>query len=190
MNAPVKALGAERGRDFERMYAALAPQLRSWVGSHLRPRVRVRLDEEDVVQEVWARAARAWSSYDPRRGTLRRWLERLARRTLLDLLRAERANPVHLEGEQRLADPSGRPEEAHDALALELVRQEILGRFLVELEALPRDDRELVLICGLDGRPTTDAARELAISGAAARKRWLRLRRRLARRTDLSALVD
>lgn len=189
--APEPQPAAAPGSELDRLYAELAPELAAWVQTHLRPSLRARLDLEDVAQEVWARAALAYPRYDARRGTLRRWLERIARRTLIDLLRAARANPTSLEQTLPRYEPSAwRPEEAHEAQATELMRQEILRRFLDELASLPRADRELVLICGVDGRPTTEAARELSISGAAARKRWLRLRQRLARRTDLAALVE
>jgi RNA polymerase sigma-70 factor (ECF subfamily) len=179
------------GSDLERLYAERAPELAAWVATHLRPSVRARLDLEDVAQEIWTRAALAYPRYDARRSTLRTWLERIARRTLIDLLRAARATPLSFEQATPPIEPAARrPEEAHEAQSTELIRQEILRRFLDELATLPRDDRELVLICGVDGRPTTEAARELAISGAAARKRWLRLRQRLALRTDLAALVE
>lgn len=179
------------GRDFERLYEALAPEMLAWVRARLRPSVRARLELEDVSQELWLRAAHDFPRFDPRRSSIRRWMLSIARQALLDLLRAARTSPASLEQTAPDYEPAARrPEEAHEAQATELMRQEILRRFLDELASLPRDDRELVLICGVDGRPTTDAARELAISGAAARKRWLRLRQRLARRTDLAALVE
>jgi len=183
--------GTNPGTNLERLYAELAPVLARWVRAHLHPCLRARLEQEDIAQEVWTRAARAFPRYDPRRESVRRWLERIARRTLLEFLRTARTAPASLEQAAPGYEPSAaRPEEAHEALTAGLVRGEILHRLLAELAALPLEDRELVLICGVDGRPTTEAARELAISDAAARKRWLRLRRRLSQRTDLAALVD
>src|SRR3954452_12154838 len=44
---------------------------------------------EDLTGETFEKAFRAWRRFDPRRGTARAWLSRIARRVALDHFRAE-----------------------------------------------------------------------------------------------------
>jgi DNA-directed RNA polymerase specialized sigma24 family protein len=71
-----------------------------------------------------------------------------------------------------------------------VAREEGLKHFLAEVEGLPAQDRELLLLCGLEGRPTAEAAELLDLSHDAATKRWQRLREQLSQRTGLAALID
>jgi DNA-directed RNA polymerase specialized sigma24 family protein len=80
--------------------------------------------------------------------------------------------------------------ESVTSLTRRVAREEGLRRFLAEVEALPHEDRELLVICGLEGRPASEAAQQLDLTHEAARKRWLRLRERLAERAELAALID
>jgi len=60
-----------------------------------------------------------------------------------------------------------------------LAKHEALNGFLSFVEALPEEDRQLVVLCGLEGRTANDAAVQLGISSEAATKRWQALRARL-----------
>jgi RNA polymerase sigma factor (sigma-70 family) len=55
-------------------------------------RMRTRADAEDLTQQTFERALRAWSRYDPSRAAVATWLLTIARNLLIDHLRADRSS--------------------------------------------------------------------------------------------------
>lgn len=55
-------------------------------------RLGQRADAEDLTQQTFERALRAWSRYDASRGSLATWLLAIARNLLIDHLRADRSS--------------------------------------------------------------------------------------------------
>jgi RNA polymerase sigma-70 factor (ECF subfamily) len=129
---------------------------------------------EDLTGETFEKAFRAWRRFDPRRGTPRAWLCRIARSAALDHFRAE---------ERRR-----RREERYARGAAE-VGEIVLGPSALEaaVAQLTPAEREVValrVLLDLDG-PT--AARVLGISPTACSTR---LSRALKRLEELMADVD
>jgi RNA polymerase sigma-70 factor (ECF subfamily) len=121
---------------------------------------------EDLTGETFEKAFRSWRRFDPRRGTPRAWLCRIARSTALDHFRAEERRRRR---EERYARELPDPEELS------------LGPGLLEaaLARLSPADREVValrVLLELDG-PT--AARVLGISATACSTRLSRALKRL-----------
>jgi RNA polymerase sigma-70 factor (ECF subfamily) len=121
---------------------------------------------EDLTGETFEKAFRSWRRFDPRRGTPRAWLCRIARSTALDHFRAE---------ERR------RRREERYARDLPDSEEPALGPGALEsaLSQLPPADREVValrVLLELDG-PT--AARVLGISTTACSTRLSRALKRL-----------
>jgi RNA polymerase sigma-70 factor (ECF subfamily) len=54
-------------------------------------RLRSRADAEDLTQQTFERALKAWSHYDPARAGVATWLLVIARNLLVDHLRADRS---------------------------------------------------------------------------------------------------
>jgi len=54
-------------------------------------RLRSRPDAEDLTQQTFERAMRAWGRYDPARASVQTWLVVIARNLLIDHLRADRS---------------------------------------------------------------------------------------------------
>src|SRR5512133_1968558 len=113
---------------------ALYPQVIRIVRSHL-PR---RTSEEDLAQEIFIKVLSNLSQYEERAGVpLEHWISRVAVRTCLDVLRAERRRP-----EVRMADLSegecewisflARDESCAPDSSPESAR-ELLGKMLAEL---------------------------------------------------------
>jgi RNA polymerase sigma-70 factor (ECF subfamily) len=65
-------------------------------------RVRTTHQAEDLTQEVFERALRAWSRFDPDRASVRTWLLAIARNVLIDHYRTDRTG-----GERSLGDEPG-----------------------------------------------------------------------------------
>jgi len=121
---------------------------------------------EDLTGETFEKALRAWRRFDPRRGTARAWLCRIARSTALD----------HFRAEQRRRRREDR--YAHDLPDSE---EPMLGPGPLEtaLARLSPSEREVValrVLLELDG-PTT--ARVLGISATACSTRLSRALKRL-----------
>jgi RNA polymerase sigma-70 factor (ECF subfamily) len=121
---------------------------------------------EDLTGETFEKAFRSWRRFDPRRGTPRAWLCRIARSTALDHFRAEERRRRREERYARDLPESEEPALGAGAL------EEALAR-------LAPSDREVValrVLLELDG-PTT--ARVLGISPTACSTRLSRALKRL-----------
>jgi RNA polymerase sigma-70 factor (ECF subfamily) len=121
---------------------------------------------EDLTGETFERAFRSWRRFDPRRGTPRAWLCRIARSTALDHFRSEERRRRR---EQRYARELPESEE-HELGGGELEAA------LARLSPAEREVVALRVLLELDG-PT--AARVLGISPTACSTRLSRALKRL-----------
>jgi RNA polymerase sigma-70 factor (ECF subfamily) len=126
---------------------------------------------EDLTAETFEKALRLWRRFDPRRGSARTWLCRLARSTALDHFRAE---------ERR------RRREGSYVLERAAPEEGLFGELSPELEqalaALSAGEREVIalrVLLDLDGET---AARVLGISVTACSTRLSRALKKLAER--------
>jgi RNA polymerase sigma-70 factor (ECF subfamily) len=183
---PESSLEGPGDAEFTAAFLACVPALYAWT--------RLRLDgggvePEDVLQEVWLRGAREFERFDPARGPFRAWLFQVTKSTVLDALRNRAARvPAAPVGGPRTAFPD--VPAPVTPLSRRLARDEALVLVLVELQTRDGGERDLVVLCGLVGRTTVEAARVLGIGEEAARKQWQRLRARLGRNTRLLALIE
>src|SRR5213592_2935757 len=120
---------------------------------------------EDLTGETFEKAFRAWRRFDPRRGTPRAWLCRIARRVALDHFRSEERR---LRRDDRFAQEIATEEPAWGEGAL--------ASALGELSPAEREVVALRVLLDLDG-PT--AARLLGISQTACSTRLSRALKRL-----------
>ena len=84
-------LASEQG--FEEMYRDYFPRIYNYVFY----RVLSREDTEDIVSEVFLKAARSAGTYDPEKAGMGTWLYRIAENTLIDHYRKKRLKIVPLE---------------------------------------------------------------------------------------------
>lgn len=105
-----------------------------------------RVDAEEVAQDAFVRAWRYAASYDPRRGTVVRWLLTITRNVALDRVRATARRPEY-PTDVALADllvddvDSAELAELHDDAA----------RVVVALRAVPPEQREALVAVTLHG---------------------------------------
>jgi RNA polymerase sigma-70 factor (ECF subfamily) len=126
---------------------------------------------EDLAGETFEKAWRSWRRFDPRRGTPRAWLCRIARRTALDHFRAEERRQRR---EARYAQDGAAAEEpVLDPGALETA--------LARLSPAEREVVALRVLLELDGPA---AARVLGISATACSTRLSRALKRLEEMTS------
>jgi RNA polymerase sigma-70 factor (ECF subfamily) len=121
---------------------------------------------DDLTGETFEKAFRLWRRFDPRRGSARAWLCRIARSAALDHFRAEerrrRREERYARGATQLQEPELGPSTLEAALA--------------QLSPAEREVVALRVLLDLDG-PT--AARVLGISATACSTRLSRALKRL-----------
>ncbi|MFG0319466.1 MAG: sigma-70 family RNA polymerase sigma factor [Planctomycetota bacterium JB042] len=191
--SPAESGAARDERWFEAEVAAVAPSLFAWAGLRIPADMRATIAPEDVVQETWVRALEVLPRFDPARGPFRAFVFRVAKNILLESFRRfEAARRTGLgEGgvdESRAFRLEGVPASA-TAVSQRVARDETLQTFVEEALRLARDDRDLLIACGLEERLPTEVAVELGLTRDAAVKRWQRLRARLSRRAAFRVLL-
>jgi RNA polymerase sigma-70 factor (ECF subfamily) len=174
----LSALGATAA-EFERLFEAAAPTLFAWARLRVGAVLRGRVEAEDIVQEVWVRALANFASVDGRPEVFRAWLLGIARNVVLEAIehdkRERRSTPAgHSQWSfSRVPDPA-------TAISRRVARDEGLSKLVGWIEALPSDERLLVVWCGLEGKSCATVGERLGLSNEAATKRWQRLRARLS----------
>lgn len=160
-----------------RLIEHLHPLVRRWVRNHL-PR---RESEEDLMQEVFLKLLQKLDSYQPRAGVpFEHWVSRLAVRTCLDALRAEKARP-----EWRMADLSEGETEWLDYLMQrqtetpqvpDIDAKAIVHRLLSQLSP---PDRLVLTLLDLQEKSTLEISQLTGWTRPMVKMRAMRARRKL-----------
>jgi RNA polymerase sigma factor (sigma-70 family) len=124
--------------DFEQAYDQHLARVYGFIAS----RTRSREDAEDLTQQTFERALRAWDRFDPRRAPLSAWLLAIAGNLLIDNFRAQGPEQSPLEEVSADALPSASGPEAQLGLDPELA--EAVGALA------PRNREILALRFGAD----------------------------------------
>jgi RNA polymerase sigma-70 factor, ECF subfamily len=142
------------------------------VYGYVRSIVRDEHAAEDITQDLFAKLPSALARYEPRRVPFAAWILRVARNLALDHLRAKRAVPC---ADVRPVEPLA------DDFSFER------SRALREaLDALPRDQRQVLILRHVMGMTPREIARSIGRSEASVHGLHHRGRRALQR--ELSAL--
>jgi RNA polymerase sigma-70 factor (ECF subfamily) len=135
------------------------------VFGYVRSLVGDEHDAEDVTSEVFARLPRALTHYQVSAAPFAAWLLRVARNAALDHLRAQRSVPraeIHARG-----------------AVVEASARERLAGLRSALEALPEDQRQVMLLRLVAGLTPGEVAERMDRSGDAVHALQHRARRRL-----------
>jgi RNA polymerase sigma-70 factor (ECF subfamily) len=188
--ALVRAFQQGAELSFEQLYARLAPALYAWAVLRA-PR---GIEPADLLGETWLRAVRSVHDFDPARASFRAWLFGIAKKVLLHELRAQaqRERSAERTGDGSRATRGGLEgvPEAVTSLSLRFQREESMTRFLERIGGLAREERELVVYCGLEGSTCREAATRMGLSEEATFKRWQRLRAELRASSWAAELLE
>jgi RNA polymerase sigma-70 factor, ECF subfamily len=146
-----------------------------------------RADADDVVQETTVRLFRFMHAY--RGGDARSWVLRVARNTAYSWLRSNRRpreswnedSPDHRGHDPADGYRNGAPQEEEDAFTIEARRQEI-DALRTAIDALPSDQREVIVLRDLSGFQYTEIASTLRVPIGTVMSRLSRGRRVLKHR--------
>ena len=165
--------------------------LRKMVQLRLDRRIARRVDASDVVQDVLLEANTRLQDYlaDPRL-PFHLWLRQLAKDRMIDVYRRHRgAQRRSLDREQSLVVPQFADQSGLDLMgqladheltpAAASIRKELEARFVLALDQLEEEDREIVLMRHFEQLGNSEVAEALGLSAAAAGMRHLRALRKL-----------
>jgi RNA polymerase sigma factor (sigma-70 family) len=187
----VRAAQDDKALGFGALYERVAPAMHAWATLRIPSPLRTAIDPEDVVQEVWRRAFEIFDRYEPERAPFRAWVFRIANYVLMEALKKSRLRPPAAGG-----DDSGRTFLLHDVpaeattVSRRVAADEAVRAFVREAATLPDDDRRLLIFHGLEGVKLVEVAERLGVAPDAARKRWERLRARLAEVAKRARMLD
>lgn len=161
--------------EFDRQFEAAESRLVSWCHLRIPPSLRARLDPEDVVQECWIRAQRAFGEFDPTRAAFSTWLIGIARNVCAETMRKVDVARVR-------AEPFDSRLDGRSTMSLRgrLAREETFVRLLESLQALAPEEQELIARLGIEKSTCAEVATSWGSTEDAVSKRWQRLRARLA----------
>jgi len=164
-------------RALEELFDRVAPMLLSWAHLRMSPAFRQKVDPGDVVQEVWLRAIQRLSQLDPQSTRFRAWIFRVAHFVLIEMSRAQlRGSGPGLQNASSLLAAEPTPESG---VSTRLARADAVEAFARLASGLNVENRELVVLRGLEGCSFEEIARRLGRRPAAWEKRWQRLRSRI-----------
>lgn len=150
-----------------------------------------RVDASDVVQDVLFEASRRMEDYIANPVMpFHLWLRQLARDRIIDMHRRHRAaRRRSVDREQPISSLGNDDRSAADLAALlkdtemtpaaATLRKEMEERFLLALNDLSEDDRELIMMRHFEHLGNSEVAEALGLSAPAAGMRYLRAIRRL-----------
>ena len=165
--------------------------VRRMIQMRLDHAVARRVDASDVVQDVLMEASQRLNDYMQNPSMpFHLWLRQLAKDRIIDMHRRHRAAKRRsVDREQTLSGLGSDDQSAADLAALlkdaELtpaaaaLRKEMEERFLVALDQLEENDREIVIMRHFEHLGNSEVAEALKLSAPAAGMRYLRAIRRL-----------
>ena len=162
--------------------------LRRMIDMRIDKAIAKRVDASDIVQDVLIEANRRLENYD---GSMpfHLWLRHLAKDRIIDMHRKHRGAQKRSVDREASLSP-----QYHDQSSMQLadqlrdleltpaaasIRKELEGRFLVAIDQLEEDDREIVLMRHYEQLSNQEVATALEVSPQAASMRLLRALRKL-----------
>jgi len=165
---------------FADLYERIAPALYAWASIRIRPAMRGALDPEDVVQEVWSRAWKAFPGFDPASASFRLWIFRIGKNVLLEGFRkVQRGGRGEAGPSTRLFQLQNVPDSA-TAISQRIARHEGMQKLIGWVDGLAEDERTLFVHCGLEGLTYTEVGERMNLQKDTVAKRWQNLRARVA----------
>lgn len=174
----------------EELFARYGERLRRMIRLRIHPKLRRRVDEDDVVQEVLLEASQRLARYleDPRMPFFV-WIRFLTAQRLAGLQRhhlgvqardARREVPLAERLPGATSDELAASLSAHVTSPTEaLARKDDIRRIAAALDALGDPDREILVLRHYEQLTNAEAAHELGLDISAASKRYARALTRL-----------
>lgn len=165
---------------FSDLYERIAPALYAWAALRVRPAMRTAIDPQDVVQEVWCRAWKAFDTFDPATTSFRLWVFRIAKNVMLEAFRKAQRSSGQVAGPTtRMFQLQNVPDSATN-VSRRMARHDGLRVLLNWVGELDEDQRKLFVHCGLEGLTYAEVGARMQLNKDTVAKRWQGLRERVA----------
>lgn len=167
---------------FSQRFTEIAPAVHAWACLRIPPGLRVHIEPEDLLQEVWYRGMRFYDRYDPATTPFRGWIFRIAGSVLLEGFRWLRSRGQVIR--DAITDAPGfHIQEVPDegtTVSRQVARDEELRACAAWLIATLNDEEKLLFLHrGLEGMAYRDIATLMDRSLEEVKGEWRRLRERL-----------
>ena len=177
---------------YDELFAQAAERLRLYLRVRLGAGLRQYEETRDLLQETYLAAHRAFAGFEDRGdGAFVRWLCRIAENQIRGRLDHHQAQKRRSPGE---LEPATRVLEQVAAMATGPVtaagRSERRERLVAAMAALPKDEREALLLRHFEGRELDEIAAALGISPTSVRRLLGRATLRLADRLGEGFAAD
>lgn len=182
MGEPRKRSQEEFSRDLE----AEAPALYAWATARLGGH-RDSTEADDFAQEVIVRALRAHRNRSDEITNLRAWLFGIARRTLLELLRARmerRAVGLGIGGDGQDLDGIA---QIASSVSRRVAGNDQVVKLLEIVRGLPETDQRIIAEYLIEGRTSEEVATTVGLTDSGVRQAAVRLRALLIGRAPFAA---
>jgi RNA polymerase sigma factor (sigma-70 family) len=170
-----------QGEKLGELYGRVLPALYAWAKLRIRPEYRRAVSPEDLVQEVWLRAAQIFASFDAAKLSFRPWIFTVAKNVLFEVQRKawKHTRETTPEGSTSRHLALGEVPADITSLTQRVQRDEGVRIFLDRVAKLDDEDRKTLIHCGLEELSLREAGERMDISREAVAKRWQRLRERI-----------
>lgn len=156
---------------FSGLFAKYRPRLAVLIHYKLGSELRGLVDVDDLLQETLLRAFRDVQQFTYQSpGSFMSWLARIADHVIKDQARAHRRQKRHAEEMVRFRSESnpGGPEPVDSKTPSRVfAEKEGVLRLLAQLDLLPEDYRQAILLAKVEGLTTTEVAQRLGRSNEA-----------------------
>jgi RNA polymerase sigma-70 factor (ECF subfamily) len=144
---------------FERLFRKYERRLAALVQVRLGPELRAEVEPDDILQETFVRAFGALARFTYRGpGSFWGWLASVARSVLADTARYR--GRERRAGERVPLGPGHEPVDTATPSRM-LRHREAVGELMAKLDALPADDREVIVLAKIEGLTTAEMAERL-----------------------------
>ncbi len=167
---------------FREVYARYGARVAAIARHRLGPRLRARIETDDLTQEAWATVAcEAPGAVFANEQQFLGWVEGVVEHRALREARRWRAQRRCSEREARGVDAASRPDARAERPSQIVLREEAVARVTVALACLESDDRQVIVLRLLLDLPWRDVAAAQGVTEECAQMRFTRARRRLAK---------
>lgn len=166
----------------EAIFSRLRPRLIAWVATRLGPRLKARIEAEDIVQEVLLQASTSIGKYRPQgKEAFRGWIFAIAENCIRNAADREGAKKRDVRRQEDLA--SNLP-GSHTSPSSAAARHEEWDLAVEELAQLGDGERTILRLRLLEQKSNEEAANILGITVKAAGVRYVRAMRALRDRVE------
>jgi len=153
---------------FAQLFHKYSPRLAVHIHYKIGPELRAMVEVEDILQDTFLAASRQLAAFQYRRpGSFMGWLCRIADHSIVDAARfqgRQKRSPAAMETLRTESNPGGAEAVDSTTPSRILDRRERVRHLIEQLDALPEDYREMIMLAKVEGLSTGEISERLGRS--------------------------